>query len=50
MKKFHITWFLDDKKTILTGLTVEAEDVLSAISIAKERDVIVEKIKYIIEL
>ena len=58
MKKFHITWFIDEKKDKLSGLTIEAEDIASAINqIIKARIpikdggyVTAEVIKYAIEI
>jgi hypothetical protein len=51
MKKFHITWFIDEQKTTLTGITVEAKNAHFAIDIAIEKhNVLVDNIKYIIEI
>lgn len=58
MKKFHITWFVDEKKDKLSGITVEADDIAEAIkSICKSKIpikggkyVTVDIIKYILEI
>ena len=58
MKKIHITWFVDDKKDKLSGITVEAENILQAIEnickanipIPNGKYVTVESIKYVIEI
>jgi hypothetical protein len=57
-KKFHLTWFVDKKKTMLAGTTVEAEDISDAIKVLCKkkiqlqdgRIVDIEIIKYVMEL
>lgn len=51
MIKFHITWFIDEKRTTLTGLTVEADNIAQAISEACDKhNVVLANIKYVIEI
>jgi len=58
MKKFHVTWFIDEKKDKLSGITVEAETISKAISnickskipIKGGKYITVEIIKYVIEI
>jgi hypothetical protein len=57
-KQFHITWFVDDKKDKLSGITVEAENIIEAVeSICKSKIpikgskyVTADIIKYVIEI
>ena len=58
MKKFHITWFVDEKKDKLFGITVEAETISQAIkNVCKSKTpikdgkyVTIEIIKYVLEI
>lgn len=57
-KKFHVTWFVDAKKAILAGKTIQAENIAIALldicsqNIPKDNNTVVtlEDIKYIIEI
>jgi REP element-mobilizing transposase RayT len=57
-KRFHITWFTDEKKTILAGTTIEADNIIDAVekicSDSKythtELPLDISKIKYAMEL
>jgi len=57
-KRFHVTWFIDQKKTMLAGVTVEAKDIVDAvkvickkkIQIYDDQVVTIEQIKYVMEL
>jgi len=52
MKRFHITYFLENRETpTLSGITLEALDMRSLLKEIWERDLInIDNIKYIIEL
>lgn len=58
MKKFHVTWFVDEKKDKLSGITVEADTIAQAIKnvckskipIKDGKYVTVEIIKYVLEI
>ena len=50
MKRFHITWFIDDEKTKLSGLTVEAKSITDAIKKICKKNVLEVNIKYVIEV
>lgn len=52
MKRYHITYFIDEANKTLTGVTIEAEDMADVI---REFTIIhgtarMAKIKYIIEI
>lgn len=57
-KKFHVTWFIDQKKTMLAGVTVEAKDILDAVKVICKKKipiydnqtVSIEQIKYVMEV
>lgn len=57
-KKFHITWFTDEKKEKLSGITVEDTDITKALNqvlkakipIKNGKSVDSSIIKYVIEL
>jgi len=49
-KRFHITWFIDEKKTKLSGLTVEAKSITDAIKKICKQNVLESNIKYVIEV
>jgi hypothetical protein len=57
-KRFHITWFIDTKKTILAGTTVEAKDITEAVNVLCDMRIQLfngsivnsELIKYVMEL
>jgi Pyruvate/2-oxoacid:ferredoxin oxidoreductase gamma subunit len=50
MNKYHVTWFIDDKKTKLSGLTVEAKSITEAIKKVVKKKILESNIKYVIEL
>jgi hypothetical protein len=50
MNKYHVTWFIDDKKTKLSGLTVEAKSISEAIKKVVKQKILESNIKYVIEL
>ena len=50
MNKYHVTWFIDDKKTKLSGLTVEAKSISEAIKKVVKKKILESNIKYVIEL
>jgi len=50
MNRYHVTWFIDDKKTKLSGLTVEAKSITEAIKKVVKRKILESNIKYVIEL
>lgn len=50
MNKYHVTWFIDDKKTKLSGLTVEAKSITEAIKKVVKQKILESNIKYVIEL
>jgi hypothetical protein len=45
-----VTWFIDDKKTKLSGLTVEAKSITEAIKKVVKQKILESNIKYVIEL
>jgi hypothetical protein len=57
-KRFHVTWFIDQKKTMLAGVTVEAKDIIDAvkvickkkIAIHEDQVVNIDCIKYVMEV
>jgi len=50
IRKYHITWFIDEKKTKLSGLTVEAKSISEAIKKIVKQKISESNIKYVIEL
>jgi hypothetical protein len=50
MNKYHVTWFIDEKKTKLSGLTVEAKSISEAIKKVVKKKILESNIKYVIEL
>jgi hypothetical protein len=58
MKKFHVTWFIDEKKDKLSGITIESKNISESIKIVCKskipikngKYVTVDLIKYIIEI
>ncbi len=50
MNRYHVTWFIDDKKTKLSGLTVEAKSITEAIKKVVKQKILESNIKYVIEL
>lgn len=50
MNRYHVTWFIDDKKTKLSGLTVEANSITEAIKKVVKKKILESNIKYVIEL
>ncbi len=50
MNRYHVTWFIDDKKTKLSGLTVEAKSITDAIKKVVKQKILESNIKYVIEL
>ena len=58
-KRFHVTWFIDDKKTMLAGTTVDAKDINDAVKVVCNKKHIhvmdnlpldISMIKYVMEL
>ena len=58
-KRFHVTWFTDQKKTMLAGTTIDAIDVADAVKkVIKSKTIVVmneipldiSMIKYVMEL
>ena len=50
MNKYHVTWFIDEKKTKLSGLTVEAKTITEAIKKIVKKKILESNIKYVIEV
>lgn len=58
MNRYHITWFIDQKKTKLGGTTIEAKNIIEAIQIVCSQNIVTpigvtinsENIKYVLEL
>ena len=58
-KRFHVTWFIDQKKTMLAGTTVDAKDITDAVKVVCKKKEIhvmndlpldISMIKYVMEL
>jgi REP element-mobilizing transposase RayT len=56
LKKYHITWFVDESRARLTGHTVEANNMIEAIQIVCKQCYVDQKlvemsiIKYAVEI
>jgi hypothetical protein len=58
-KRFHVAWFIDQKKTMLAGTTVDAKDITDAVKVVCNKKGIhvmndlaldISMIKYVMEL